>query len=77
MNRVITIIGNDQSIDSRRLTISDVYGAVSYYLDLLDGFGNVDEIDHLGNRRVRQVGELIQNQFKTGIARMEKLFVKE
>mgnify|MGYP001027275051 FL=1 len=72
-NRVITIIGNDQSIDSRRLTISDVYGAVSYYLDLLDGFGNVDEIDHLGNRRVRQVGELIQNQFKTGIARMERV----
>ena len=71
-NRVITIIGNDQSIDSRRLTISDVYGAVSYYLDLLDGFGNVDEIDHLGNRRVRQVGELIQNQFRIGIARMER-----
>ena len=70
---IITIIGNDQSIDSKRLTISDVYGAVSYYLDLLAGFGNVDEIDHLGNRRVRQVGELIQNQFKTGIARMERV----
>jgi len=69
----ITIIGNDQSIDSKRLTISDVYAAVSYYLDLLEGFGNVDEIDHLGNRRVRQVGELIQNQFKTGIARMERV----
>ncbi len=72
-NRVITVIGNDQSIDSRRLTISDVYAAVSYYLDLLEGFGSVDEIDHLGNRRVRQVGELIQNQFKTGIARMERV----
>ena len=72
-DRIITIIGNDQSIDSRRLTISDVYGAVSYYLNLLDGFGNTDEIDHLGNRRVRQVGELIQNQFKTGIARMERV----
>ncbi|MBO5475489.1 MAG: DNA-directed RNA polymerase subunit beta [Bacilli bacterium] len=71
--RVITIIGNDQSIDSRRLTISDVYSAVSYYLDLLDGFGSVDEIDHLGNRRVRQVGELIQNQFKIGISRMERV----
>ena len=72
-SKTITIIGNDQSIDSRRLTISDVYGAVSYYLNLLAGFGNVDEIDHLGNRRVRQVGELIQNQFKTGIARMERV----
>ncbi len=71
--KVITIIGNDQSIDSRRLTISDVYGAVSYYLNLLDGIGNVDEIDHLGNRRVRQVGELIQTQFKTGISRMERV----
>lgn len=71
--KTITIIGNDQSIDSRRLTVSDVYGAVSYYLNLLAGFGSVDEIDHLGNRRVRQVGELIQNQFKTGIARMERV----
>ena len=71
--KIITIIGNDQTIDSRRLTVSDVYGAVSYYLNLLTGFGSVDEIDHLGNRRVRQVGELIQNQFKTGIARMERV----
>ena len=71
--KVITIIGNDQSIDSRRLTISDVYAAISYYLDLLAGFGNVDEIDHLGNRRVRQVGELIQTQFKTGVSRMERV----
>ena len=68
--KVITVIGNDQEIDSRRLTISDIYASVSYYLDLLSGFGNVDEIDHLGNRRVRQVGELIQNQFKTGVTRM-------
>ena len=71
--RVITVIGNDQEIDSRRLTISDIYASVSYYLDLLAGFGNVDEIDHLGNRRVRQVGELIQNQFKTGVTRMERV----
>ncbi len=71
--KIITIIGNDQTIDSRRLTISDVYAAVSYYLDLLAGFGSVDEIDHLGNRRVRQAGELIQTQFKTGIARMERV----
>ena len=71
--KVITVIGNDQEIDSRRLTISDIYASVSYYLDLLAGFGNVDEIDHLGNRRVRQVGELIQNQFKTGVTRMERV----
>ena len=69
----IKIIGNDQSIDSKRLTISDIYGAVSYYLNLLDDIGHIDEIDHLGNRRVRQVGELIQNQFRTGMVRMERV----
>ena len=69
----IKIIGNDQSIDSKRLTISDIYGAVSYYLNLLDNIGHIDEIDHLGNRRVRQVGELIQNQFRTGMVRMERV----
>ncbi len=67
------IIGNDQSITERRLAISDVYAAVSYYLNLLSGIGNVDEIDHLGNRRVRQVGELIQNQFRVGMSRMERV----
>ncbi len=70
---IIDVIGNDQSIDIKRLTISDIYGACSYYLNLLAGFGNVDEIDHLGNRRVRQVGELVQNQFKVGITRMERV----
>jgi len=72
-NNVITIIGNDPTIDSRRLTTSDIYASCSYYLDLLSGFGNVDVIDQLGNRRVRQVGELIQNQFKIGISRMERI----
>ncbi len=67
------VIGNDQSIEERRLAISDVYAAVSYYLNLLAGIGNVDEIDHLGNRRVRQVGELIQNQFRVGMSRMERV----
>ena len=69
----IKIIGNDQSIDNRRLTISDIYASVSYYLNLLDDIGSIDEIDHLGNRRVRQVGELIQNQFRTGMVRMERV----
>jgi len=69
----IKIIGNDQTIDSRRLTVSDIYAAVSYYLNLLDDIGSIDEIDHLGNRRVRQVGELIQNQFRTGMVRMERV----
>ncbi len=71
--RIIKIIGNDQSIDVRRLTISDIYASVSYYLNLHDNIGNTDEIDNLGNRRVRQVGELIQNVFRTGMARMERV----
>ena len=71
--KTIKIIGNDNTIDEKRLTISDIYASISYYLNLLDNIGNIDEIDHLGNRRVRQVGELIQNQFKVGMARMERV----
>ena len=69
----LIIVGNDQSIDVKRLTISDVYASVSYYLNLLHGVGNFDEIDHLGNRRIRQVGELLQNQFRIGVSRMERV----
>jgi len=69
----ITLIGNDQTVEVKRLTIPDVYAAVSYYLCLLSGFGNYDEIDHLGNRRIRQVGELLQNQFRIGVSRMERV----
>ena len=71
--KVIKIIGNDPTTDIRRLTISDIYASVSYYLNLLEGIGNFDEIDHLSNRRVRQVGELLQNQFKIGISRIERV----
>ena len=71
--KVCNVIGVDTSVDEKRLTIPDIYGAVSYYLNLHDGIGNTDEIDNLGNRRVRQVGELIQNVFRTGVARMERV----
>ena len=71
--KTVKIIGNDQSISEKRLTISDVYGAVSYFLNLLAEIGSTDEIDHLGNRRVRQVGELIESQFRVGMARMERV----
>ena len=69
----VKVIGNDQTLDVRILTISDIYASVSYYLNLLDGIGHDDEIDHLGNRRVRQVGELLQNQLKIGLSRMERV----
>ena len=71
--KVVKIIGNDQSIDIKRLTISDIYASLSYYLNLLEGIGSFDEIDHLSNRRVRQVGELLQNQFRIGISRIERV----
>ena len=71
--KVVSIIGNDQEIEEKRLTISDVYASVSYYLNLLEGIGNYDEIDNLSNRRVRQVGELLQNQFRIGISRIERV----
>ena len=72
-DKVINVIGNDQEITEKRLTISDVYASVSYYLNLLEGVGNFDEIDHLSNRRVRQVGELLQNQFRIGMSRIERV----
>ena len=71
--KIVSIIGNDQTLDLKRLTISDIYASVSYYLNLHDGIGNFDEIDHLSNRRVRQVGELLQNQFRVGISRIERV----
>ena len=71
--KIVKVIGNDPSIDAMNLTISDFYATVSYYLNLNDGIGHDDEIDHLGNRRVKQVGELLQNQFKIGFSRMERV----
>lgn len=54
----------------------DMYATISYQIGLLYGIGNVDDIDHLGNRRLRSVGELLQNQFRIGLSRMERV-VKE
>ncbi len=71
--KTINIIGVDQSVDVKRLTIPDIFASLSYYIGLHAGIGTDDEIDNLGNRRVRQVGELIQNQFRTGMARMERV----
>jgi len=72
-DKVVKIVGNDQSIDAKRLTISDVYASVSYYLNLQEGIGSFDEIDNLSNRRVRRVGELMQNQFRIGVARVVRV----
>ena len=58
------------------VTENDVYASFNYLLNVMDGHGGGDDIDHLGNRRVRCVGELLQNQFRIGLARMERV-VKE
>ena len=63
-------------LNHRHITVDDVVAAVSTNLDLRYGIGTVDNIDHLGNRRVRCVGELLQNQLRVGIARLERL-IKE
>ena len=60
----------------RTITKEDIMASINYLLNLMDGFGNTDDIDHLGNRRVRSVGELLQNQFRIGLSRMERV-VKE
>ena len=71
--KIVHVIGNDPTCELKNLTIADLYATVSYYLNLNDGIGDIDEIDHLGNRRVKQVGELLQNQFKIGFSRMERV----
>ncbi len=71
--KTVLLVGIDTAVDVRRLTIPDVYASVSYYLGLHKNIGFVDEIDHLGNRRVRQVGELVGGQFRVGCARMERV----
>ncbi len=59
--------------DDRTVCVADIAAAISYLLDLMHGIGHTDDIDHLGNRRVRSVGELLQNQFRIGMTRMERV----
>ena len=68
------VIGNafpDNEVKS--ITPSDIISSISYFFNLLHGVGDTDDIDHLGNRRLRSVGELLQNQFRIGVARMERV----
>ncbi len=62
----------DVALDSRVLQREDVLETVKYLIELKDGMGEVDDIDHLGNRRVRAVGELLENQYRIGLVRMER-----
>ncbi|MBR4454938.1 MAG: DNA-directed RNA polymerase subunit beta [Solobacterium sp.] len=72
----VKLIGIDPLNTKHTITMSDMYALYSYELNMLDGIGSADDIDMLGNRRIRTVGELIQNQFRIGLSRMERT-VKE
>lgn len=72
--RTTTIIGNafpDEEV--KCITPADILSSISYFFNLLAGVGFTDDIDHLGNRRLRSVGELLQNQFRIGLSRMERV----
>jgi len=64
---------NKEKLIPKHITREDIISTVSYNINLKYGLGNIDNIDHLGNRRVRSVGELLQNQFRIGIARLERV----
>ncbi len=66
----------EQRIDElmpKCITLDDIFATVNYLLNLAHDVGNTDDIDHLGNRRIRSVGELLQNQFRIGFSRMERV----
>ena len=68
--------GLDIPLENRLLTLEDMVAVVKYIVDLRNGIGAIDDIDHLGNRRVRAVGESLENQFRVGMVRMERAIVE-
>lgn len=72
--KIIKVISNAYVAEEvKHITPADVVASVSYFFNLLYGVGGTDDIDHLGNRRLRSVGELLQNQFRIGLSRMERV----
>jgi len=72
--KIISILSNgyiDKSV--KHITPADIIASINYFINLLHGVGSTDDIDHLGNRRLRSVGELLQNQFRIGLSRMERV----
>ena len=73
-DKEINLIGNGHSGKKvKHILPADVLASMNYFLNLQEGLGTVDDIDHLGNRRIRSVGELLQNQFRIGLSRMERV----
>ncbi|MBF0844674.1 DNA-directed RNA polymerase subunit beta, partial [Streptococcus danieliae] len=72
--RVINVIGNGNvPLEYKHITPADILASMNYFFNLQEDLGSVDDIDHLGNRRIRSVGELLQNQFRIGLTRMERV----
>ncbi|ABJ64773.1 MULTISPECIES: DNA-directed RNA polymerase subunit beta [Levilactobacillus] len=70
----VPVIGNGNiDIKLKHIRPADIIASMNYFFDLQLGIGNTDDIDHLGNRRIRSVGELLQNQFRIGLSRMERV----
>ncbi len=72
--RTLNVIGNGNvDYGIKHITYEDIISSISYFFNILHEVGNTDDIDHLGNRRLRSVGELLQNQFRIGLSRMERV----
>lgn len=67
------IVERLKELSPKHITVEDIIASVNYEFNLFDGVGGTDDIDHLGNRRLRSVGELLQNQFRIGLSRMERV----
>jgi len=70
--KYVKMIGNNSFETALHIQTSDIIASISYYLNLFERIGSLDDIDHLGNRRLRLIGELLKNQFRIGLAKMEK-----
>ncbi|MFP4286489.1 MAG: DNA-directed RNA polymerase subunit beta [Candidatus Izemoplasmataceae bacterium] len=68
----VRVIGNDSNETVEHIVPSDIISSIAYYLNLFQGYGRLDDIDHLGNRRLRLIGELLKNQFRIGLSKLEK-----
>lgn len=68
----LKVIGNNADETREHIVTSDIIASISYYLNLHEGYGRLDDIDHLGNRRLRLIGELLKNQFRIGLSKLEK-----
>jgi len=70
---VKVVSNNRPGTDTKTITAGDIVATINYMLNLMSGIGHTDDIDHLGNRRLKSVGELLQNQFRIGLSRMERV----